>query len=105
VNAHRDVEWHTAPKASKHVVVRGVLAQHATEASLPKDQHAVDQLGPDGQQAAFGESVRPRTEGRDLDHLDTPIGQHRVERSCELSCPVATPLKRHEQRRRAAYEG
>ena len=45
--------------------------------------------GPDGQHEAFGEAVRPRTPRRDLDHLDARIRQHRVERSRELSGPVA----------------
>jgi hypothetical protein len=30
--------------------------------------------------SSFGEAVRPRAAGRDLDHLDARIRQHRVER-------------------------
>ena len=66
-----------------HVVVRGVLGQHAAEVPLAEDQHAVGDLGPDGQHEAFGEAVRPRTPGRDLDHLDARVRQ-RVERGREL---------------------
>ena len=71
-----------------HVVVRGVLGQHPAEVPLPEDQHAVGQLGPNGQHEALGEAVRPRAPRRDLDHLDTRIGQDRVERGRELSRSV-----------------
>ena len=72
-----------------HVVVRGVLGQHPAEVPLSEDQHAVGQLGAYGQHEAFGEAVRPRAPRRDLDHLDTGIGQNRVERGRELSGAVA----------------
>ena len=49
------------------VVVRGVLGQHPAELPLPEDQHPIDHFGADGQHEAFGEAVRPRTAGRDLD--------------------------------------
>jgi hypothetical protein len=51
-----------------HVVVRGVLGQHLAEVSLAEDQYPVGEFGPEGQHKAFGEAVRPRTAGRDLDH-------------------------------------
>jgi hypothetical protein len=38
---------------------------------------------------SLGEAVRPRTMGRDLDHLDTRIGQHRAERDRELAGAIA----------------
>jgi hypothetical protein len=41
------------------VVVRGVLGQHPAEVPLVKDQHAVGELGSDGQHEAFGEAVSP----------------------------------------------
>jgi hypothetical protein len=47
--------------------------------SFPEDQHPVGQLGADGQHEAFGEAVRARTSGRDLDQGDIRIGQQRVE--------------------------
>ena len=72
-----------------HVVVRGVLGQHPTEVPLAEDQHAVCELGADGQHEAFGEAVRPRAPGRGLDHLDTGICQHFVERGRELSGAIA----------------
>ena len=56
---------------------------------LSEDQHAVGELGPNGQHEAFGEAVRPRTPERDLDHLDARIREHRVERGRELSRAVA----------------
>ena len=71
------------------VVVRGVGGQHAAEVLFPEDQHAVGDLGADGQYEAFGEAVRPGAPRRDLDHLDTRIGQHRVERGSELSGAIA----------------
>ena len=46
-------------------------------------------FGADGRHEALGEAVRPRTPRRDLDHLDARIRQHRVERVCELSGPIA----------------
>ena len=74
---------------SLRVVVRGVLGQQPAEVSLAEDQHAVGQLGADGQYEAFGEAVRPRAPRRDLDHLDTDIGRHGVERCGELSGTIA----------------
>ena len=74
---------------SLRVVVGGVLGRHAAEVPLAEDQHAVGDLGADGQYEAFGEAVRLRTARRDLDHVDAGIGQHRVERGRELSGPVA----------------
>jgi hypothetical protein len=60
---------------SLRVVVGGVLGQHAAEVSLAEDQHAVGEFGANGQYEAFGEAVRLRTPGWDLDHVDTGIGQ------------------------------
>jgi hypothetical protein len=57
--------------------------------SLSEDQHSVGDLGAGGQHEAFGEAVRPRAAWWDLDHLDACIGQHRVERSRELTGPIA----------------
>src|SRR3954454_10796584 len=71
------------------VVMRSVCGKHAAEVLLPEDQHPVGEFGADGQDEAFGEAVRPRTPGWDLDHLDTRLGQHRAERGRELSGPVA----------------
>jgi len=71
------------------VVVRRVLGEDAAQVSFPEDQHPVGEFGADGQHEAFGEAVRPRTPGWDLDHLDARIGQHRVERGRELSGPIA----------------
>jgi hypothetical protein len=45
------------------VVVRGVLGQHPAEVPLVKDQHAVGELGSDGQHEAFGEAVSPWLSG------------------------------------------
>ena len=66
---------------SLDVVVRGVLGEHPSEVLLSEDQHPVGDLGAGGQHEAFGETVRARTPRWDLDHLDTRIGQHRVERA------------------------
>ena len=71
------------------VVVRGVLGQHPAEVSFPEDQHPVGEFGADGQHEAFGEAVRPRTPGWDLDHLDARIREHRVERAGVLPGPIA----------------
>ena len=71
------------------VVVRGVLGQHPAEVPLVKDQHAVGELGSDGQHEAFGEAVSPWTPRRDLDHFDARVRHDRVERSRELTGPVA----------------
>ena len=71
------------------VVVRGVLGQHPAQVSLAEDQYPIGDFGADGQHEAFGKAVRPRTAGRDHDHLDPRIGQHRVERGRELSRAIA----------------
>jgi len=57
--------------------------------SFPEDQHPVGEIGADGQHKALGEAVRSRAMGRDLDHLDTRIGQHRAERGRELAGAIA----------------
>ena len=82
------------------VVVRGVLGQHPAEVPFPEDQHAVGEFGADGQYEAFGEAVRPRVPWWDLDHLDTDIGQHRVERGRELAGAIADQEPEPERVRR-----
>ena len=74
---------------SLRVVVGGVLGQHAAEVPLAEDQHAVGDLGADGQDEALGKAVCPRTARRGLDHVDAGIGPDRVERGRELSGPIA----------------
>ena len=71
------------------VVMRSVCGKHPAEVLLPEDQRPVGEFGADGQDEVFGEAVRARTPGWDLDHLDTRIGRHRVERGRELSGPIA----------------
>ena len=71
------------------VVVHGVAGKNPTQVPLTEDQHSVGDLGPHCQDEAFGEAVRTRTPGRDLDHLDACIRQDRVERRCELPGPIA----------------
>ena len=55
---------------------------------LPEDQHSVGDFGAHGQHEPFGEAVRPRASRRDLDDLNTCVGQHLVERCRELSGPI-----------------
>jgi len=45
------------------VVVGGLHGKHLVQVSLAEDQHAVGDLGPDGQHEAFGETIRPRLSG------------------------------------------
>jgi hypothetical protein len=88
----RSRSWWTQMQRSMrrlHVVVRGVYGKHPAEVSLAEDQHPVGEFGADGQHEALGGAVRPWTPSRDLDHLDTPIRQHRIERGRELSGPIA----------------
>ena len=56
------------------VVMRGVHGKHLPQVPLAEDQHPVGDLGPHGQDEAFGEAVRSWTPRRDLDHLDACIG-------------------------------
>jgi hypothetical protein len=67
------------------VVVPRILGEDAAQISLAEDQHSVSDLGADGQDEAIGEAVRLRAAGRDLDHLNACLAQHRVERRGELS--------------------
>jgi hypothetical protein len=69
--------------------VGGVHGKHLAQVPLSEDQHPIGQFGADRQHEAFGEAVRPRTPRRDLDHLDARVRQHRVERCCELTGPIA----------------
>jgi hypothetical protein len=55
---------------------------------VAEDQHAVGELGADGQHEAFGVAVRSRTSRRDLDHLDARIREHCVESACVLPGPI-----------------
>ena len=74
---------------SPRVVVRGIHGKRPAEMSLAEDQHAVGDLGADGQHESLGEAVRPRAPRRDLDHFDARIGQHGIERCRELSRSIA----------------
>jgi hypothetical protein len=67
------------------VEMHGVPGKHPAQVPLPEDQHPVGELGTDRQHEPLGEAVRPRTPRRDLDHLDTRVAQHGVERGRELS--------------------
>jgi hypothetical protein len=78
-----------ASMRTPRVVVRSVGREHSAQMPLAEDQQSVGELDPDSQHEPFGEAVRPRTPGRDLDHLDTRIGEHCVERGRELSRAVA----------------
>ena len=71
------------------VILHRISGEHAAQVPFSEDRHSVGDLGADGQDEAFGEAVRPRAPGWDLDHLDTRIGHHRVEGSRELSGPIA----------------
>ena len=71
------------------VVMRRVLGEDAVQVPLAEDRHPIGYLGADGQHEAFREAVRPRAARRDLGHLDTRIGQDRVERLRELTGSIA----------------
>src|SRR5689334_19399793 len=71
------------------VVVPRRLGEDAAQVSLAEDQYRIGDLDADGQDEAFGEAVRLRSAGWDLDHLDACIGQHRVEGRGELSGSIA----------------
>jgi len=49
-----------------HVVVGDVHSKNPAEVPLAEDRHPIGDLGPDSQDEAFGETVRPRTPRRDL---------------------------------------
>jgi hypothetical protein len=70
-------------------VMRGIQGHYPPEMSLAEDQHAVSELGAGGQHEPLGVAVRSRTLRRDLDHLDTHIREHRIERGRELPRTVA----------------
>jgi hypothetical protein len=70
------------------VVVHRILGEHPAEVPLAEDQHAVGEFGSDGQHEAFGEAVGSRAAGRDLDHVDARILEHRVERGRELTSAI-----------------
>ena len=83
--------WREKPKRSmwpSTVVVGAVAGEDGLQVPLAEDQDAVGEFGSGGQHEAFGEAVRPRTPRRDLDHLDTGVGQDRVERRRKLPGPI-----------------
>jgi hypothetical protein len=67
----------------------GRRIQARTRRRCRSDQHPVGDLGPDRQDEAFSEAVRPRTPRRDLDHRDASVRHDRVERLRELTGPIA----------------
>ena len=71
------------------VVMGRVHGKYPTQVLLAEDQHPVGDLGPDGQDEPFGETIRTRTPRRDLEHLDARARQDRVERRGELPSAVA----------------
>jgi hypothetical protein len=71
------------------VVVRSVGREQRAQVPFPEDQHSVGEFGADGQHEAFGEAVRPRAAGRDLDYLDARVRQYGVERGRELAGSIA----------------
>ena len=78
-----------APDAAAVRCSGRVPGKHPTEVSLAEDQDTVGDLGSDSQDKAFGEAVRTRTPGRDLDHFYARVGKRRVERCRELSGSIA----------------
>jgi hypothetical protein len=71
------------------VVVRGLCREDAVHVLLSEDHHPVGEFGVNGQHEAFTKAVRSRTSWWDLDHRDTRIRKHCVERGRELSSPIA----------------
>ena len=71
------------------VVVPDVLGEHGVEVPLAQDQHAVGELGSDGEYEPFGVAVRPGAPRRDLDCREAHVRQYSVERGRELTYPIA----------------
>ena len=71
------------------VVVGAVLGKGGPQVPFANDQDAVGEFGSDGQDEAFGEAVRSRASGWDLDGVDPGAGEGGVERGRELAGAVA----------------
>ncbi len=71
------------------LVVAGVLGKDAAQMAFAEDQHPVGDLGSDREHEPLRIGIRAGALGRDLDGLDTGIGQDRVEGVGELPGPVA----------------
>jgi hypothetical protein len=74
---------------SSTVAVPNIFREHCMQVPLVEDQDSVGEFGSDGSDEPFGETVRPRTTRRNLDHLDAHIGQDGIEGCCELSGPIS----------------
>src|SRR5512133_546238 len=71
------------------VVVGAVLGEDGGQVPFAEDQDAVGEFGSGGQDEAFGEAVRSRASGRDLDCVDPGAGEDGVERGREVAGAVA----------------
>jgi hypothetical protein len=69
--------------------VANVVGEHYTQMPLTEDQHPVGEFGSQGADESFGEAVPPWATRGNLDHLDAHIGEHSVERRCELSGSIS----------------
>ena len=77
------------PVRPSTVVVPDVLGEYSVQLQLAQDQHAIGELGSDGEHEPFGVAVRAWAARRDLDCLDAYVSQDGVEGGRELACPVA----------------
>ncbi len=74
---------------SSAIVVTNVFRESYPQVSLTEDHHAVGELGSDGADEPFGETVRSWATRRNSDHLDAHLGQDGIEQCGELAGPVA----------------
>jgi hypothetical protein len=56
---------------------------------LTEDQYAVSEFGSEGADEPFGETVRPRTSGRNRDDADAEVSKEGVEGCGELTGPIS----------------
>jgi hypothetical protein len=69
------------------VVVGAVLGEDGPQVPFAEDQDAVGEFGSGGSDEAFGEAVRSRASGWDLDGVDAGVGEDGVEGGGELAGP------------------
>src|SRR4030095_8400034 len=72
-----------------HVVMVGVLGQHASALPTSKAQHPIQQLTPNRAHPARRGGVRPRPPHRRAQHLDPLSREDRLERGGELGITIA----------------
>jgi hypothetical protein len=74
---------------SSTVAVPNILGDHHMHVPLTEDQHSIGEFGSEGADEPFGDTGRSRTARRNLDHVESPVGEDSIEGRSELTSPIS----------------